>query len=264
MYLTLANELEEFRADVKCGLVSPEQVNRKYRELMLWGGAHFSAYLSLRMTFTTILGISVSSLLTLLATHFAFAWSIQRKINQGKAASEVTGHLLRWLPWLALLGSQLFGLHTITFLIYQPMGWLVLALSVALTFAAGVVAKRFVRRIEQVEPDPGLWLSLMAVALREGVGINRAVAALRQVTGGPLAEVETEVLRAMADGGSVARRLESAAVLKREQALAAKEQQVERLPIKLLLPLGLFLIPQFVLLLVVPVIVSTLQAAQVF
>jgi tight adherence protein B len=261
MYLGLSREFEELRNDIRCGLISPSKVNAKYRELMFMGGANISGYLSVRLSYTAAVGVGVSSLLTLLSTHFAFAWTVQRKINQGKAASEITGHLLRWLPWMALLASQILGLPTVSFLIFQPVGWVVTALAVALTFAAHVVAKRFVARMSEVEPDPGLWLSLVAAAIREGAGINRAVGALREVVGGPLAEVEIEVVRAIAQGGSVASRLESVAVQKREQALAAKEQQVERLPVKLLLPLGLFLIPQFVLLLVVPVIATTLQGA---
>ncbi|MEY2945905.1 MAG: hypothetical protein RL243_665 [Actinomycetota bacterium] len=261
MYLGLSRELEELKTDIKCGLVSPRQVNAKFREIALVTGAQFSGYLAARITFTGLLGVSLSTLLALLSAHFAFCWTIQRKVNQGKAASEITGHLLRWLPWFALVVSQILGLPTISFLIYQPIGWLVTAVAIGLTFTANFVAKRFVLRMTSVEPDPGLWLSLMAAAIREGAGVNRAIAALRQVSGGRLAEVETEVLRAMAQGGSVASRLESAAITKREQALAAKEQEVERLPIKLLLPLGLLLIPQFVLLLVVPVIATTLQGA---
>ena len=261
MYLGLSRELEELRNDIRCGLVSPAMVNAKYRELMFMGGAHVTGYLSVRMAYTAAVGVGVTSLLALLSAHFAFAWTIQRKVNQGKAASEITGHLLRWLPWFALVLSQLLGLPTVTFLLYQPIGWLLTAVAIGLTFAAHLVAKRFVARMTAVEQDPGLWLSLVAAAIREGAGVNRAISTLRQVSGGPLAEVETEVIRAMAQVGSVASRLESAAITKREQALALKEQEVERLPVKLLLPLGLFLIPQFVLLLVVPVIATTLQGA---
>lgn len=261
MYLQSSRDLEELKADIQCGLVAPAKVNAKFREIVLLLGAQGSGYLATRWHFLNFVGVGTVHFLGLLSTHFAFAWSIQRKINQGKAASEITGHLLRWLPWLAMVASQLLGLPTVSFLFYRPIGWAVTAVAVALTFAAHIVAKRFVARISLVEPDPGLWLSLVAVAIRQGAGINRAIGALREAVGGPLAEVEVEVLRAMAQGGSLASRLESAAVLKREQALAAKEQEVERLPIKLLLPLGLFLIPQFVLLLVVPVIATTLQGA---
>jgi tight adherence protein B len=253
--------MQELKADIQCGLVAPSKVNAKFREIILLLGAQAAGYLSIRWSFIHLVGIGSANFLGLLSAHFAFAWSIQRKVNQGKAASEITGHLLRWLPWLAMVGSQLLGLPTVSFLFYQPIGWTITAVAIGLTFAAHLVAKRFVARMSAVESDPGLWLSLIAAAVREGAGINRAIGAMREVMGGPLAEVEVEVLRAMVQGGSLASRLESAAVLKREQALAAKEQEVERLPVKLLLPLGLFLIPQFVLLLVVPVLLTSLQGA---
>lgn len=255
--------MQELKADIQCGLVAPSKVNAKYREIILLLGAQAAGYLSIRWSFIHLVGISSAHFLGLLSAHFAFAWSIQRKVNQGKAASEITGHLLRWLPWLAMVASQLLGLPTVSFLFYQPIGWAITAVAIALTLVAHLVAKRFVARMSAVETDPGLWLSLVAAAVREGAGVNRAIGALREVVGGPLAEVEVEVLRAMAQGGSLASRLESVAILKREQALAAKEQEVERLPVKLLLPLGLFLIPQFVLLLVVPVLLTSLQGAHV-
>ena len=258
----LIQSLRRLEASRLAGEVSESEHAQKLREVAFAAAAIGAEDLSEKLAFMKGVGASYSPFLQILAAHFTFLWGLQHSINKGKTAAQLTAFLLRWLPWLALLCSQALGLPALWYLIRNPIGWALLAISGVLSFLASAVAKRFVARVSRIEPDPGLWLSLAASSLRQGVGLNKCVAQLRLSAGRPIAHVERELRDAYSAGGSVAARLETAADAMREQSRAAKELEVERLPVQLLLPLGLFLLPQFLLLLVIPMILATLLGSQ--
>jgi tight adherence protein B len=244
-------------ASRRAGEVSEVDHARKLREIVFLAAAIGAEDLSAKLDFMKGVGASISPFLQILAAHFTFLWGLQRSINKGKTAAQLTAFLLRWLPWLALATSQSLGLPALRYLIGTPIGWGLLLVAAVLSFLASLVSRRFIAKVSRIAPDPGLWLSIVAGALRQGVGINRCVGVLRSAAGSPVSQVERELRQAYSAGGSVASRLETAADALREQARADKELAVEKLPIQLLLPLGLFLLPQFLLLLVVPMILAS-------
>lgn len=253
-------ELRALNADRRMGLVSVEEADGRMREYLAAISAILSFDIHRKLRFAEGVGASLGPVFEIVSAHCIFLWGLQAEINKGKTSAQLTGYFLRWLPWLALLCTEFMGLGSITYLLTHWIGWAILVIAGGLSYAAGRVAKAILEHANKPFPDPALWLNIVATALKQGVGVNRCIEELRRVTGARLVFVEREVASALERGGSLVTHLEHAALEQRESVREQKLLSVERLPFQLLLPMGLFLLPQFLLLLVAPMILAALPA----
>jgi tight adherence protein B len=194
----------------------------------------------------------------------------QREITVALAAPRATARLVIALPIIGLLFGMLLGFDTLGTLFTTPIGWVCLALGTGLMLAAARWNRRLVRRAQPTDITPGLVFDLLAIAVAGGGSLDRArsavaVAIERFARDGSLATDDTnEVLELSRRAGiPAAELLRSEANERRRQARADVSAQAEALSVRLMVPLGVCVLPAFMVLSVVPLLVTVLRSTNV-
>lgn len=188
------------------------------------------------------------------------------------SAPRATIRLIAALPPVALLLAALLGFDPMLALAH-PAGWALL-LCGALLLVLGVRwAQRLAARVARADWVAGWEFELAATALAGGG--STAVALRQAVECADLARAEWISLAALGPGGDVTRILLRAdrlgvprmrlllgeAAARRLEAQTELERAAERLGVVVLIPLGVCVLPAFVLLGVVPVLMAVLEGA---
>jgi len=209
-------------------------------------------------------GAPQSRLLLLVADALEENEGLQREATIAATAARHSAKVLTALPIVTALASALFGVDAIGFLVAQPAGWVCLVVGAGATYAGW------------------RWMSVLrhrviVPALETGVLVD-CVAEVLSVTG--LTQDATEIVarcatrwgvgpewddvRSIRDVGRntgipVAHLLRNRAAELRRAARFDVRGQIEELPGKLLIPLGLCLFPAFITLTVIPAVASMAQ-----
>jgi tight adherence protein B len=194
----------------------------------------------------------------------------QREIDVALAAPRATARLLLALPVVGILFGVLLGFDTLGTLFTTPPGWFCLGLGSGLMFAASRWNRRLVARARPQELTPGLGFDLMAIAVSGGASIDRAARAVRDVTdrfaraevGDEPGIADTLGLSARA-GVPAAELLRSGATERRRDELAKVQARAQALSVGLMIPLGVCVLPAFLVLSVVPLLIAVLEQTRV-
>jgi tight adherence protein B len=190
----------------------------------------------------------------------------QREITVALAAPTATARLVVALPAVGILFGALLGFDTLGTLFTTVPGWVCLVLGGGLMLAAHRWNRRLVAGAQPRELTPGLGFDLMAIAVAGGGSIDRAratvAAAGRQceivgLAGDPGID-DTIALSARA-GVPAAELLRSEALESRRNALAEVQSRAQALSVRLMIPLGVCVLPAFMLLSVVPLLLAVLE-----
>ncbi len=188
-----------------------------------------------------------------------------RDVEVALAGPVATARLVLALPAVGLLFGAVMGFGTVGVLFGTIPGAGCLALGGALVAAGFRWNRRLVRRASVLDPTPGLELDLLAVA----VGGGSSVAHARDLVADALREAGLTSLDAPADdvlGFSRTAGVPAGPLLRAEAEEARRRSgsegrlRAERLATRLLLPLGVCLLPAFVVLGVVPIVLSLLSS----
>ena len=176
-----------------------------------------------------------------------------------------TSRLVLVMPVLGLVLGAALGEDTFGVLLGGPLGWACLVLGGALMGSAWWWNRALLRRAALGDPLAGLVAELVATAMRGGVSAERAgsivgAAARRFGIPADFRTTEAAIRVASAAGAPVAELLRSEAEEARRSALADAAERVERLSVTLMLPLGVCVLPAFMLLGVVPMIVGIIAS----
>ncbi|WP_294178128.1 type II secretion system F family protein [uncultured Schumannella sp.] len=182
----------------------------------------------------------------------------EREIETALAGPRATSRLVLALPPLGLLLGGLLGIDVLGALFGSVLGGACLVLGVSLLVLAVRWNRRLRRRASAREPAPGLALDLLAVALAGGAPPTRArqyvVDALSEAhLPADAAELDRQLAFATRAGIPVGELARSAAVAERRRARAAGARRAAEFETRLVLPLGLCVLPAFVVLGVAPV-----------
>lgn len=211
------------------------------------------------VTYCNNLGVPLVPILEGISSKLQYSQELSHLVARGKTGAVITAAMLRWLPWLVLGASEWMGLHPLNFLLGSIAGKLLLGLALLLSVAATAVTVRIVRRAVAIPVDHASWYLALALASRYGARLDQAVDALPNLAEAhPARQSAVQIL---VDGGPIAESLTQQAKALRSAAIEAKEMELARLPFKLLLPLGSLLLPQFGILLVIPLLVNAAQQA---
>ncbi|NQX27267.1 type II secretion system F family protein [Microbacteriaceae bacterium VKM Ac-2854] len=188
----------------------------------------------------------------------------RRDVAVALAGPRSAGTVVGLLPVVALVFGAALGFDSFGVLFGTVPGLVCLGLGAGLTGLARWWTRVLVRRATPVDPAPGLALDLLAVALSGGVSVQRArdcVSAALADAG--LAEAETnaadEVLElAVRAGVPAAALLRSEAALARRRARSEGQRAAAALSVTLMLPLGVCILPAFMLLGVAPMVIAVL------
>lgn len=216
-----------------------------------------------------------------------------RAVRVALSGPRTSARVVLALPLLGLGLGSVWGAEALAVLLARPVGWVCCAAAAGLV----LVGQRWTRRlVDAATPDghvPGILLDAWAVALAGGGSWQSAETAVRDALGvpeyagatpGPGGTGRPGVRRAPTGGGRevtdrvVEERLHEVLVLSRragvpaaellraaaedarDDAAAAGLAAAERLAVRLVLPLGVCVLPAFVLVGVVPVVVGVLSS----
>lgn len=184
----------------------------------------------------------------------------RREVEIALAGPLATSRVVLALPVLGLFGGALLGVDTVGVLATTPAGWFCLAAGGGLLLVARRWMRRLVARARQADPTPGLGCELVAVAVSGGAPASTAldrVAVTLAEAGLPGDDAAApSIAFAQRAGVPVAALLRAEARDARREAQAAVRVRIAALGTRLLLPLGLCVLPAFVALGVAPLLLA--------
>ena len=232
------------------------------------------------------LGAPLSEVLDALAQNFDDIERIQKARRVAGAGPALSAKILNLLPLLALLAVFIMGINPFPVLVDGGVGSMCAVIGLSFLGAGRWVSLRLIRRSscqweEVAQEDIAIICELVIAALESGVSIPRALECI-----GRSAEIEelvrvascltlgvrwdrtwegcsegitniAEVLReAWVRGASVDHQLHALAEASRDQRLTDARARAEELGVKLVVPLGLLMLPAFIFLGVAPVLLT--------
>jgi hypothetical protein len=208
------------------------------------------------------LGMRTKTIRALQDAHENFARGLAHRVSAASAPAAQTATLILWLPWLAMAATQLLGLRPLNFLLHSWVGLLLLALAGGVSWFASRSTRGHLSHVRAMPPDPGLWRSASAQALKDGVGPLALLSCLEVHCDSPTEKtlVQSCVIESLTTGKPLARTLEKGAVTDRQAVRWQKELELEKLPIRVLSITGGLMLPQFLLLLLIPTVLSALKS----
>jgi tight adherence protein B len=189
----------------------------------------------------------------------------QREIAVALAAPKATARLVLVLPAVGVLFGVLLGFNTLGTLFTTLPGWVCLLGGSGLMLLAWRWNRGLVARAQPRDVTPGLAFDLLAIALAGGGSLPHARAHVRraldrygfdEITDDPAIE-STLGLSARA-GVPAAELLRSEARERRRDALASAQSGAQSLSVRLMIPLGVCVLPAFMVLSVVPLLMAVL------
>ncbi|OIH93208.1 MULTISPECIES: type II secretion system F family protein [unclassified Curtobacterium] len=211
-------------------------------------------------------GAPVAPTLRRLAAALRRTAASDRAVRVALAGPRTSARVVLALPLLGLALGAAWGAGAVQVLVWSPAGWACTALAVVLVSVGRTWTARLVRAATPDGRVPGTLLDAWAVAVSGGGSWTAAGAAVTAATDGtplPAAEVVRlrEVLNlAQRAGVPAGALLARAAEDVRDEAAAAGLVRAEQLAVRLVLPLGVCVLPAFVLVGVVPVVVGVLSS----
>lgn len=188
----------------------------------------------------------------------------QRETQVALAGPVATARLVLALPVVGILFGMILGFNTLGTLFTTVPGLLCLAAGVALLLAARRWNRTLVAAAQPTEALPGLRFDLLAIAVAGGGSLDRALDTVESA----LAEF---AVTSPGDAGAVlelSRRagVPAAALLRaeadeaRRDARAAAQKAAAVLGVRLMIPLGVCVLPAFMLLGVAPLLIAVISS----
>ncbi|MEO6505640.1 MAG: type II secretion system F family protein [Terrimesophilobacter sp.] len=190
----------------------------------------------------------------------------ERDLATALAGPVATAKLVMVLPAVGILFGVVLGFNSLAALFSSVPGFICLGTGTALLLAARAWNHGLLARARPAIRTPGLAMDLMAIAVSGGASLARAnevVAQARERCGIQADGVDSiaEVLELSRRAGvPAAALLRSAADEARRQARSSGEQKAATLAVTLMLPLGLCVLPAFMLLSVAPLLIAILSS----
>jgi tight adherence protein B len=188
----------------------------------------------------------------------------QRDAAVALAAPRATGRVVLALPAVGVVFGALMGFGTLGVLFATPVGWACLAIGGALVAAAQAWTRRLVASAEPVDATPGLECDLMAIAVSGGASVDRSRAMVDRamVRSGCARSGRVEAVLDLSRRAGVpaAELLRAEAAEARRDARAAAQHAAAALSVRLMLPLGVCILPAFIVLGVVPLLIAVLSS----
>jgi tight adherence protein B len=194
----------------------------------------------------------------------------QREIAVALAAPVATARLVMALPAIGVVFGLALGFNTLGMLFTTPVGWGCLAVGGGLMFAASRWNRRLVRSAQPRSVTPGLEFDLVAIAVSGGAALDRArasvVVALERYSGtGSLGDAGIDAVLDLSRRAGVpaAELLRSEATELRRAARAEAQERAQALSVRLMIPLGVCVLPAFMVLGVLPLLVTVIGSTSV-
>jgi tight adherence protein B len=194
----------------------------------------------------------------------------QRDIAVALAAPVATARLVLALPPIGVFFGLILGFNTLATLFTTPIGIACLVTGIGLLSGAAGWNRRLVRSAQPRDLTPGLEFDLTAIAVSGGGALDRARASVAAAMGrfGTEKAEGDDALEQVLDlsrraGVPAAELLRSEAAERRRSARAVVQERAQALSIRLMLPLGVCVLPAFMVLGVVPLLVTVIASTSI-
>ncbi|MFO7689751.1 MAG: type II secretion system F family protein [Cryobacterium sp.] len=247
------------------------------------GGQIGEAWLGLAAAWqvATDSGAPLAGCLRQLARSFRDLAQLHRDFSVALAGPAATARMVMLLPLVGILLGATMGFNALQTLLFTLPGLVCLGLGSGLLVVAGRWNRKLLARAQKTRPAPGLHLDLMAIALAGGGSVDRARALVTAATenfatpgtarggradeadeadGAEGALVSRVLALAVRAGVPAAELLRSEAEQCRQDARTEGQRRSAALGVTLMLPLGVCVLPAFMLVGVVPLLVSVLSS----
>jgi tight adherence protein B len=210
-------------------------------------------------------GGSLSAALDRLAEVFADESKHRQEIELAFAGPRSTARLVLWLPVVSLVLAQLLGMRPFEAVFHTPLGFISVAIGVILMLFGRVWSRAILSRAQIDSQDPGLPFDLVNLGLSAGLSVGDArIQAAKEL------KLEAESIEDLDDlaeqsrrtGAQLSSMLSTAADLARQRKHYLAADQVARLGVRLMIPIGVLVLPAFVLMAIVPLAISLLSSGQ--
>jgi tight adherence protein B len=170
------------------------------------------------------------------------------------------------LPVAGILLGGLMGFDTLHTLFATVPGLLCLTAAALLLLCGARWNRRLLRRAETQDAAPGIALELIAIGMAGGGSVDRAVALARSsgerfgLPGESTGRIDRVIALSTRAGVPAAELLRSEADQARRDARSDGQRKAATLAVTLMLPLGLCVLPAFMLVGVVPLLLAVLSS----
>lgn len=189
-----------------------------------------------------------------------------REVDTALAGPVATARMVMVLPVVGVLFGMVLGFNTLATLFTTVPGLVCLATGAALMLIAHRWNRRLVARARPRDLTPGIRCELFAIALGGGVSIERATAsvdaalAAAGVAADENAAVDAVLNLSRSAGVPAAELLRAEAEEYRREASARALEAASVLAVRLMLPLGLCILPAFMLVGVAPLLLAVISS----
>lgn len=192
----------------------------------------------------------------------------QREMQTALAAPVATAKLVMALPLVGVLFAVVLGFDPLGTLFTNPLGIACLVGGSALMLAGHRWNSALIARAQPTDVSPGLWCELTAIAVSGGGALERArasVDAAADACGIPSSKAEAALVSRTVElssraGVPAGELLRAEAEEQRRQARADAASRAASLSVRLMLPLGVCVLPAFMLLGVAPLLISVIAS----
>ncbi|TAL45112.1 MAG: hypothetical protein EPN91_03020 [Salinibacterium sp.] len=190
---------------------------------------------------------------------------IQRDIAVALAAPVATARMVTFLPLVGVLFGMALGFNTAQTLVATPVGWCCLVVGSALIAFGRRWNRKLIAAAQPSEASPGIECELMAIAASGGASMDRAREAVTRAirdfaVAAHLGRIDNVLELSHRAGVPAAELLRSEAEEIRRQSQAEAQRRAAALSVRLMLPLGLCVLPAFMVLGVFPLIVTVISS----
>ncbi len=211
-------------------------------------------------------GSPMAATFTRIAEGFAFTTDTLAARDAAAIGARMTLRVLVGLPVAGVVLSGVSGLDVAGFYLGSMLGGGVFVTGVGLLWVGWRRMRTIISGITLPHVTTGMIAELASVTVRSGVGVHVMLAALPPIAASWAAAGELETIRQLVErshraGSPLGPSLDAEAARLRSESRHRVHRDIEALPTRLLLPTGLFLLPAFIVLTVVPTVILMARVA---
>lgn len=197
-----------------------------------------------------------------LADVFDLQFRREQEVELAYSAPKATAKLVMGLPAISLVLAQLVGMDPLGAITKSIVGAASIFIGLALLATGHYWSKRLLANALPTTDDPGAHLDCVAIGLQAGLPLDQARATAEQQL--PASEADRVALDEAADlsrrtGAGLSEILLAAADRARQLLNFEIANRIARLSVRLMIPLGVAVLPAFVFIAIVPIAISLLS-----
>lgn len=216
-------------------------------------------------------GGSMSAVILRLADVMQARREAEREAQLAYASPRATARLVLVLPFIAIVMGELLGMHPLLAIFKSSAGAISVALGLLLLVVGKIWSDRMLKKATPVIQDDAILLDAFVIALSAGMSISSAkklafdeFELASQLSQSEMKiEIDEASQLSVATGASLVEVVRALADEKRKLQNFDRANSLAKLSVKLMIPLGIAVLPAFVLLSVVPIAISLLVSSNI-